>query len=253
MLSADHLARLTRKYAINETTVLREYYQILFLSRLYGTTHGRCVFFKGETAIHLIFLAPRFSEDLDFTVTMPEPEFVSFLSSVFRSITKEEEVTVKEKKTTAGKRFLLTAAPSIVPYAIFINLDFSFREPVQQPAQFMMTPEYPVLFSAYIHHLSKEELFAEKIRALVTRRKGRDLYDLWYLLTQGATYSPELVKKKLQYYKLEQTSKKDIAGRIMTFPEKDFVLDLRPFLPIKDRNQLPATFSYMKEYIGKHL
>ena len=57
------------------------------------------IIFKGGTAIHLFFQAPRFSEDLDFTVVMPETEFLDVLTkSGFLLLENEGQIGFKERK-----------------------------------------------------------------------------------------------------------------------------------------------------------
>ena len=72
MITQDQVETLAKKYKINATTIFREYLQILFLQKLYQKTPSQNIFFKGGTAIHLIYGAPRFSEDLDFSVALSE-------------------------------------------------------------------------------------------------------------------------------------------------------------------------------------
>lgn len=253
MITKDQISLLSKRFKTNETTIFREYLQILFLSRLYTFPKSSKIFFKGGTAIHLVYQAPRFSEDLDFSVDFNEKEFLRFIWDVFKKFSKEENVVFKERQTIAGHRFLLTALPTILGYKTFINLDFSFREKVISPQRSILETEYPVLFTSYIHHLSKEEIFAEKIRAVMTRLKGRDLYDLWYLLNTGIIIDSHLIKEKLKYYQLEKVQMTDILNRINQFSEKNFVLDLRPFVPINERGKLEKFFVYLKEYLKKKL
>lgn len=127
MISPQQLRQLARQEKTNEATVLREYVQLVFLNYLYQQPSSNKIFFKGGTAIHVVLGAPRFSEDLDFTVNLEEQEFLSTLSSVFTELARDEAITWKERKTLTGKRFLLTTQPTVVPYASHINLDFSFR------------------------------------------------------------------------------------------------------------------------------
>lgn len=253
MITKEQIATLAKKYKINETTIFREYLQVLFLSRLYSLSKSRKVFFKGGTCLHLIYQAPRFSEDLDFTVELIKKDFLHFIKEVFVQLSKEEAVEFKERKTMAGKRFLLTAKPSILPYKVFVNLDFSFREKVFEIEKSIIETEYPVLFNAYVYHLSREEIAAEKIRAVLTRKKGRDLYDLWYLLSRGINLDDKLIKQKLKYYHLEDKGRKELIGRVEAFSEKDFVLDLRPFVPVNERNKLAEFFGYLKSFLKEKL
>src|SRR3989344_1819427 len=249
MMTKDQIVLLSRKHKINESVIYREYLQLFFLNVLYSFNQSKKVFFKGGTAIHLIYKAPRFSEDLDFTVELQEDIFLSLLKDIFQRMSSQEHVDFKKRKTIAGKRFLLTAYPSVLPYKTFINLDFSFREKVLQPQKSIIQTDYPVIFTSYLYHLSKEEIFAEKIRALLTRRKCRDIYDLWYLSTRGVVINSDLVQAKAKYYKLENITKEKIVERISQFSEKDFILDLTPFIPLHERTRLPHFFAYIKNYL----
>jgi hypothetical protein len=46
--------------------------------------------------------------------------------------------------------------------------------------------------------MAKEEILAEKVRAIMTRKKAREVYDLWFLLQDTAVNLP-LIHKKLAY------------------------------------------------------
>lgn len=253
MITKEQVITLSKKYKINESVVFREYLQVLFLSKFYNFPKSQKVFFKGGTALHLIYKAPRFSEDLDFTCELTESDFFSLINRVFAELTKEADVKFKERETIAGKRFLLTAERSVLPDKTFVNLDFSFREKVICPQKSIIETDYPVLFTSFVYHLSLSEIWAEKIRAVMTRKKGRDLYDLWYLSTKKTAADNDLIKKKLKYYGLEKIRKAEIINRINQFPEKDFVLDMRPFVPTNEREKLPALFSYIKDYLNEKL
>ena len=76
------------------------------------------------------------------------------------AVKRNIEIEIKERKVLAGKTYLLTALPSILPFKTFVKLDFSFREKVIKPAKSTIETDYPILFTSYIHHLSKEEIFA---------------------------------------------------------------------------------------------
>jgi len=253
MITKDQVVALSKKYKINETVVFREYLQTLFLGKFYNFPKSQKVFFKGGTALHLIYKAPRFSEDLDFTSELSESDFFSLISKVFTELAKEADVKFKERETIAGKRFLLTAEPSVLPNKTFVNLDFSFREKVIYPEKSIIETDYPVLFTAFVYHLSLPEIWAEKIRAVLTRKKGRDLYDLWFLSTKNVTVDDDLVKKKLEFYGLEKIKKSEIIDKINQFSQKDFVLDMRPFVPTNEREKLPVLFDYIRDYLKEKL
>jgi len=254
MITREQVFEISKKKKINETVIFREYLQLLFLNKLYSYKQSENIFFKGGTAIHLIYRAPRFSEDLDFTVQLKEKDFLAFIVEVFKDISKEESLLFKERKTITGKRFLLTTLPDVLPFKTFINLDFSFREKILEPQKSTLKIEdYPLIFTSYIYYPSKEEIFAEKIRAVMTRKKGRDLYDLWYLLTLGASLKADLVKGKLKYYGIKEIDKNKILKRVEEFSEKEFIIDLRPLVPLSEREKLADLLKYIKDYLKEHL
>ena len=253
MITKDQISVFAQKFKANESTVYREYLQILFLQKLYKYEQSAHVFFKGGTAIHFLLNAPRFSEDLDFTVGLSENEFLSLIDRVFKDFTKIGKFSFKQRNTITGKRFLLTAEQDILPYATFINLDFSFREKVLAPSKSTFDTPYPVIFTSFIYHLSREELCAEKIRALLTREKGRDIFDLWYLISQGTVINETFVKEKMKYYQKSNFSHADLIQKVKIFSEKAFEADIRPFIPMDERSKLKERFEYIQTYLIEKL
>jgi predicted nucleotidyltransferase component of viral defense system len=253
MITKEQVYSLAKKNKVTETVIFREYLQLLFLSQLYPQKESQRIFFKGGTALHFIYKAPRFSEDLDFTVGLKEEDFLALMHKLFRILSKTEAISFKKRKTIVGRKFLLTASATVLPYETFVSLDFSFREKVLEPQKTIIETDYPVLFSSYIYHLSKEEIFAEKIRAILTRGKGRDLYDLWYLVNQQVELDRDLVNEKLKYYHLEHLGKEKILKKIEEFSKKAFVLDMRPLLPFNQRDRLPDFFEYVKDFLRKNI
>ncbi|MCG2725675.1 MAG: nucleotidyl transferase AbiEii/AbiGii toxin family protein, partial [Elusimicrobia bacterium] len=249
MITIEQLKKLAKERGINETVIYREYIQLLFLSEFYKEKLSSKVFFKGGTALHLIFQMDRFSEDLDFTVGYDLKDFYDFIFVFFKKMSKIADVKFKERKTLTGKTFLMTAEPGVLPYKTFVKLDFSFRESVFKPEKSILKTFYPVLFTSFVHNLSKDEILAEKIRAVITRTKGRDLYDIWFLLNRGALMDKDLINKKLEYYDLKEISKGDILKKIEKFSKKDFILDLRPFVSVGKREELGDLFDFIKEYL----
>lgn len=253
MITLDQVRALATQNRINDTVIFREYIQLVFLQKFYQKKPSGQIYFKGGTAIHLIFGAPRFSEDLDFTVALSDRSFDAYIQGVLKRMEDEEGISWKEKKSLAGKQYLLTASPGVLPYSTTVALDFSFREKVFSPAHSIIRTAYPVLFTSFVHHLSAEEILAEKIRTVMTRRKGRDLYDLWFLLSRGVTVQRDLVRKKLAYYKLPDITNDDILERIASVSRKEFVLDLRPFVPQHERERLPEFFEYLQSRVKQAL
>lgn len=252
MITQEQVKSFAKQYKIHESVIFREYLQIIFLQKLYQKTQSQKIFFKGGTAIHLIYNAPRFSEDLDFSVALPMDEFEAYITSVLKRMEDEEDVTWKERKSIAGKQFLISDE-NVLPNKTHVVLDFSFREKILTFDRTVLKTLYPMVFNSFVYHLSREELLAEKIRAIMMRRKGRDLYDLWYLLSTGVEIRHDMLLKKMAYYEISKISNDDILKRVSSFPQKDFVVDLRPFVPTNERERLPKFFEVVQTVIQQKL
>lgn len=247
MIILDQINQLAKLHQTNQTVILREYLQLWFLSQLYLIKGSENIYFKGGTAVHLLFGSFRFSEDLDFTVNLTPTKFVSIFKRLTDKINLFPNLFVKQKPAVAGKSYLLTYAGSPLTFKVFIRLDFSFRELPLLPTKSLLTTDFPIIFTGFIYHLAAPEILAEKIRAVLTRVKGRDLFDLWYLLAQNAVLDPKLISQKLKYYRLT-FSRAKLLARVNSFPPENFVRDLRPFVPLGQREKLPALLKYIKGF-----
>lgn len=241
MITSSQLHSLAKEYKINDSIVARELVQLTFLKELYAESFAKEIFFKGGTAIRLLFGGQRFSEDLDFTVLLSVAKFESKITALFGKLEKQYPFKFKERRTLTGKTFLLTASLPFLAAPVFVKLDFSMRENVLQPTKNIIKTEYPVIVQSFVHSLSKNEVLAEKIRAILKRQKHRDLYDLWILQELGAKFDSELVKAKLSYYD-EEFDLAELQQRLKVFSEKGFIQDLRPFVPINQRQKLGELF-----------
>ena len=72
MMDQITAASLANKQEIDAYTILREYIQIRFLDIFFRVVKPKTIFFKGGTALRLLYGSERFSEDLDFTVPSKE-------------------------------------------------------------------------------------------------------------------------------------------------------------------------------------
>jgi len=250
MISQEEIKQLTKKYKINESIVTREYIQLLFLKMLYAQKFSNKIFFKGGTAIRLLYDGERFSEDLDFTVELKEKEFDQLINQFFSTISNQYPIIFKKRKSLAGKTYLLTAKLPNLKSDVFVKLDFSFREKVLEPTQSILTTSYPIVMQGFINSLSKNEILSEKIRAIMTRRKHRDLYDLWILLENSASINQDLINKKLSYYN-QTFNSTQLITRLKEFTKQEFIIDLRPFVPINERSKLGELFEYVNAYLTK--
>lgn len=236
MMNEEQIKALSHEFQIDSYSVLREYLQLLFLKYFYETKDSENVFFKGGTALHFLYGSFRFSEDLDFTVATSVAQIHQAEQDAYRRLSVEiqnlELVKLPDRgpglsrilRYHYGKRHPLT-----------IRLEYSFREkPITRQATPIET-RFPVSPYPLVVHMQDEEMLAEKVRALLFRHKGRDLFDLWFLLSKGVRLNNEMIGKKMQWYKKEYDPS-NLIHAVEAFTEKDLTADLNQFLP---RNYRP--------------
>lgn len=181
MISESVIKNLANKLQTTELNIRREYVQHLFLHYFYQQKDADKVYFKGGTALRIIFQSPRFSEDLDFSsnkATINEIEDI--LLQTIREIEREGmTVNLKESKRTSGG-YLAVMNFLLGSQKVAIQLEISQREGKNigeiKTIVNDFIPPYIVM------SLSQSQLTAEKIQALLTRKKARDFYDLYFIL-----------------------------------------------------------------------
>jgi hypothetical protein len=177
-----------------------DYFQNIILFIL-CQEYGKGIVFKGGTALKKCYGLSRFSEDLDFTCT--ERVDSKKLENGLRRFNIEFEMERNEFENGLKVTLKIKGPLYIGERKSLCNfiVDFSFRENVVlQPiiktlGRFMEeTPAFDVLV------MDEKEILAEKARAIMTRAKARDVYDIWFLLGSGVPFDADLIKKKLEYY-----------------------------------------------------
>ena len=139
--------------------------------------------FRGGTALHKLHLPPaaRYSEDIDLVQREPGPigPVLSRLRRVLEWIGPVRSDTGEHPRVTF--RFETeTGVTRRVKVEINSHEHFGHVVP-----RLYAVPDLPVGNSAVIPTYELDELLATKLRALYQRRKGRDLFDLWWAHEQA--------------------------------------------------------------------
>ena len=240
MITKEQVQELTKKLLIDWYSVLREYIQVVFLSALYEDKLSQHVFFKGGTAVRLLLNSFRFSEDLDFTANLSQEEIEIIIKKTIERVNLViPDITFKRQKSI-DKTFAGTVnlTSNEYKYPLNIHIDISYREKPITQTETVLETLFPVSPYPLVVHLSWEEILAEKIRALMTRAKGRDLFDLWYLFSKDKKLDMKLVNKKMELYK-KKIDENDIVNKIKSFKEENLINDLNKYLPTNQRKIIP--------------
>lgn len=232
MITQEQIERLSKLYAIDGLTIMREYLQLIFLSYLYQQKEGKEIYFKGGTAIRLLFDSPRFSEDLDFSTFYNKKQITKIIKSLEKSIQQElPELRVlllySGKETT---RFRIKYQSTDFKYPLIIRLDFHHVKKMGKTTISPLITKFPIVIFPLISHPSEESILEEKIDALMTRSKGRDFFDVWFLLEKGISAGKNIDKEL-------------ILNKIERYSQAKLNHDLAQFLPKSQR----AIISLLKE------
>lgn len=84
-----------------------------------------------------------------------------------------------------------------------VQMDVTEGSPLSDPEWTPFFSLYPDIPSFGLNVMDQEEIMAEKVRALLVRRKARDAYDIRFLLGKGAEMHTSLVEEKLKLYDME--------------------------------------------------
>lgn len=243
MITKQQIEVLSKKYQIDGFTIMREFLQLTFLNYLYQHGKGGQIHFKGGTAIRLLFGSPRFSEDLDFSTLYDKKQIKQIMKELEETIQKElagiKILLLYSGKT--GLRYRVKYQPLDFKYPINIRLDFTIVKKVEQIAVSPLITEFPITIFPLVSHLSETEILAEKICALATRNKGRDIYDVWYLLEKGVSLDQKLAK----------INKKDLIKKVEVYPKNRLDLDLAQFLPKSQRQVTGILINLLKQKLSE--
>jgi hypothetical protein len=114
-----------------------------------------------------------------------------------------------------------------------IRIDAGIRDGlIQKPKWIQVTTPYPDIPNFFLLAMTREEILAEKIRAMCMRSESRDLFDLWCLIQDGIEINEELIKKKL----IEIS-----PGKLRLPTREEYKRDLKNLLPtskIPDHEQI---------------
>src|SRR3989344_1347759 len=199
MIDTTTLKGLAKKFEIDNFTLFREYLQVKFLDEFYKVRILKNTYFKGGTCLRLIFGSSRFSEDLDFTTYESKEKIKKILGKAVKKLSVEfPNISLKELRTLQGFSFKIYLTTEISAQPLTVRLDFSKRESVIEPMVSPIETSHPILSTVVVDHLSEREILSEKIRAITKREKGRDLFDLWFLLSKGVNLDEKFIGKKLK-------------------------------------------------------
>ncbi len=216
------LAKYDPRSADDHVNALREILQEIALCGLWRGKFFERAAFYGGTALRVLYGLDRFSEDMDFSLLVPDDQFdlAPYCSYVeeelgawgFRASVKKKEKTAKSAVESAflkaNTRELLLVIDAGGPVAATIHGRSQLRIKIEidtnPPPGFSTETRFllqPIPFSVKAY--DQPSLFAGKMHALLcrgwrSRVKGRDWYDLVWYVTRGTPLSLSHLEARLR-------------------------------------------------------
>jgi len=212
MISREQLKKIAAVSGMHLYQQEKDYLLKLFLYNYYRKFDSAV--FKGGTCIKYLYGLNRFSEDLDFNLLNSPKEFETEVKKTL----KEVSLAGIENSFIKAERFKDAFACGISccgPLFTGTNQTRNkFRIDAGKRTGTLIEPEWQLVKSEYpetpenflVKAMNEEELLAEKLHALNSRKKGRDLYDAWFLIKKGVSLNRDLLEKKFGDKKVKALS-----------------------------------------------
>ena len=193
--------------------------------------------FRGGTALFKLHLRPaaRYSEDIDLVQVKAEPigKTVDAMRAVLDPWLGSPNYERKEASFKLIYRFQSEQQP---PRAMRLKIEINSREHFTEQGHVAHPFEVRSRWwsgEANVTTFSLEELLGTKLRALFQRRKGRDLFDLWYALVNGSA-DPERTLMCFHRYMREsghKVTREAFEANLETkLSDELFLADITPLL-----------------------
>ncbi|MDO8515361.1 MAG: nucleotidyl transferase AbiEii/AbiGii toxin family protein [bacterium] len=219
MITLSQATEFGKRFQINVETIYREYLQLVILDRVYQNKEAVNFCFKGGTALRLLFNSSRFSEDLDFDTVLSKKGIISLMNETGKNLAGEfpQLQITKLYSGKNGMRFRVKLEVPELKFPIVVRMDFTHVTKINAETSSLRT-ELPIIILPLIYHFSQKNILREKFLALVERDKGRDLFDILFLLRSKIEFEPKTVTSA-------------VINKIKNFSQAKLESDLGQFLP----------------------
>ena len=179
-MEPDIARRLSAEQDLDIELVVREFWEMVLLKELFASDVGDRLVFKGGTALRLAWLAPRYSDDLDFgqSGTVPFRSFAPVIRGIAARYPELEVTDLAAKFNTLLAEFGIRDPSLNRRFRIVVEVRRLGPVP---PSELRLLSSPSVAFTVLARVETLAAIWTEKVAALASRRAPRDLFDLWFL------------------------------------------------------------------------
>ena len=256
MLSITEIKKYYPQYLHKyRSFMLREYLQYKILEIVFDSKYANKLCFIGGTCLRIVHNNTRFSEDLDFDNFNLSGADFSEISKIINIELSKQGYEVEIKNIYSGAFHCHIKFPNLLfnegisghkEEKILIQLDTESQNFIFEPEQKIIN-KFDVFTS--INTTPQNLLLAQKFYAVINRKrnKGRDFFDIIFMLGQGITPNYKYFKDKINIDSPEEL-RELVMNKCTQIDMKEMAKDVRPFLfNSKDEKRVLLFASYIEQ------
>jgi predicted nucleotidyltransferase component of viral defense system len=183
--------RLALELKIDITQVVREYWEVVLLNRLFESRSGKDLVFKGGTALRLAYGSPRFSEGLDFSLLEDNvgKAFKEIASGLVKPFAAAEITDLAAKRWTSLCEIRITEGYLARPFRVKLEVSRRLAPGYKSELRLITSPTTPIQALGRVATL--DQLLLDKQDCIKDRAAPKDIFDLWFISQKmGIPYKP---------------------------------------------------------------
>lgn len=182
-MDKDFALNLAAQIGIDVQQVIREEAEVFFLKGLFESSISERIVFKGGTALRLLYDSPRFSEDLDFSLT-DKIEVKEFKGIINRLVNSDDRFAIKD---LASKYYTHLAEIRIkepwqdIAFSLKIEISRRIKKEKEVRLGNALVKSPATNTTVMVQAVTLEQILADKLGAIKERKMPRDIFDIWFI------------------------------------------------------------------------
>jgi len=214
-MDQNELNTLVNELQISRDQILREEAEMELLQSLAKHNISTKLVFYGGTALRLAYNSPRFSEDIDLLMIkkIQFNELQQFLNSFLKDKINWKLTDIKNKRQTMFA--LLNINDDKLKHNFSIKIEIHKPDHKVDIEYNLATLQSPTsIFQPLLLVPTLDELKNLKVLTIKNRKKGRDIFDLWYI--------SQKLREPFTCPRVAKYKKREFKNELQVFLSKDY-------------------------------
>lgn len=182
-MDKDFALKLSADTGIDVQQVIREEAEFIFLRGLFESSFSDKLIFKGGTALRLLYGSPRFSEDLDFSLTgsITPVEFKKVVSGIVSSDYRFSITDMTSKYYTHLAQIRIKETWRDLPLSLKIEISKRIISKGKTDIVTTLAKSDVTNITVMVKAFTLTQMLGEKLETIKERKMPRDIFDIWFI------------------------------------------------------------------------